>query len=225
MRRIAACIAAVAAVVLAAPVGTLAGDTPAPRTQTGGADAPSGVTAPPVVCPAQFPAAPQTPAQVERRAKCRAVWAASAPWSYSPELADFFVADHERRGIGPECWYSLCNARYSSGLRPKMSFRAGGMWARGLMDCTQLNGPRSAFRDLGTCDLFNPKVSIRNHCLEAAAFHAKTGREGWALQRKVFLPRSPDGRRAWAEVGKWRRVERRHLSYLAKWYAKRGSQS
>jgi len=62
MRRIAACIAAV--VVMAAPVGTLAGDTPAPRTQTEGADAPQRAVAPPGACPEQFPAALQTPTPV-----------------------------------------------------------------------------------------------------------------------------------------------------------------
>jgi len=159
----------------------------------------------------------------ERVAKCRAIWQASAPWSYSPELAEFFVTEHERQCVGDQWWWSLCNARYASGLNPRMSCRGGGMWSRGLMDCTQLNRPRSAFRDLGTANLFDARVSIRNHCFEAGDYHRWTGREGWSLLRMVFLPRSPDGRRARAEVPKWRRVERQHQRYLQSWYQKRGS--
>jgi len=97
------------------------------------------------------------------------------------------------------------------------------MWARGLMDCTQRNGPRRRFRDLGTCDLFDARVSIRNHCLEASNLHRETGREGYSLLRAVFKPSKPDGKRARREELKWQRVEKQHLTILQSWYAKRGA--
>jgi hypothetical protein len=154
-----------------------------------------------------------------RIAKAALVWRASAPWSFSPALAERLCSEHERYGIAADWWYSLANARYASGLNPRMSYRAGGMWARGLMDCTQRNAPPSAFADLGSADLFNPHVSIRNHCIEAGQYHQRTGRQGWALQRMVFLPSRPDCQRAWAEERKWRRVECTHLRILAQGYA------
>jgi hypothetical protein len=167
-----------------------------------------------------LPMPPPAPSASElRRAKCAYLWARVAPWSYSKGLCGFFVNEHERIGLGSDWYYSFCNAAHASGLNPRMSFRKGGMWARGLMDCTQRNGPRSAFRDLGSCDLFKPKVSIRNHCLEMNSLHRQSRREGWSLQRAVFLPRSPDGWRARREQRKWQAKDRAFRAIMADWYS------
>ena len=157
-----------------------------------------------------------------RRAKCAYLWARVAPWSYSKGLCEFFVSEHEHIGLSADWYYSFCNAAHASGLNPRMSCRKGTMWARGLMDCTQRNGPYSAFRDLGSCDLFKPRVSIRNHCLEMNSLHTRSGREGWDLQRMVFLPRSPDGWRARKEERKWHAKDRTFRAIIADWYKDRG---
>ena len=162
---------------------------------------------------ARLPARTSRP-EALRRAKCRLLWRTVALWSYSEDLCEFFVAEHERIGLSADWYYSFCNAAHASGLNPRMSFRKGTVWARGLMDCTQRNGPCSAFRDLGSCDLFKPRVSIRNHCLEMNSLHRRSGREGWDLQRMVFLPRSPDGWRARKEQRKWQAKDRTFRAIL-----------
>jgi len=146
----------------------------------------------------------------DRRAKCRVVWQASAPWSYSPGLADFFVGEHERRGIGPEWWYSLVYGKGNFGLT--IGKRAPGL-CYGPLD---VKWPGMA-REVGArCpnDLRNPRLNIKAHCAEMAYYHRKTGREGFALLATVFYPASP------REYSRWRPVEKQHRAILAKWQAK-----
>ena len=74
-----------------------------------------------------------------RRIKCAYLWARVAPGSYTKALCEFFVSEHERIGLSADWYYSFCNAAHASGLNPRMSFRKGTMWARGLMESPRGN--------------------------------------------------------------------------------------
>jgi hypothetical protein len=133
---------------------------------------------------------------------CQQAWQKLAPWSYSPELARFFVEEHRRCGLPAETWqYSFCYGMGGSEMRPGMVCRGGGMCAVGLMDCTEHTLPLAECRRrFNTVDLHDCYLSIANHCAQAATFK---GRDGWGLMRKVFLPSSPDGARAKCEQRRW----------------------
>ena len=174
-----------------------------------------------VLSAATVAAQPLTDAQVARRAKCQYLWQRLNATSYTPDRAAFFCHEHELQGIAEEWWYSLIYAYSGSdGLNPRMRYSAGGMTARGLMDCTERQYPLDqALRRFGRWDLYDVECSIANHCYQAGCIHRNTGREEYALMRAVFLPRSPDGRRARREQRRWQRIERRHLGLLAAGYA------
>lgn len=201
-------------IIVAGLLATLAGIAGAQQIQTEQSPAASSIT--------QDAPAPG----VLRRAKCAYLWQRVNPKSFDPKLVAFFCREYEQAGIGPEWWFAFANWVYASGLNPRMSCRDGKLWARGLADCTQRNGPVKAFADLGSTDLFNPFVSVRNDRLETERYHKQTGLEGWALRRKVFLPGTPR-RWSWAqaearrmqEQRRWQRVEKRHLCLLSAGYA------
>lgn len=159
--------------------------------------------------------------KTERRRKLTYLWKRYHAHSYSPQLVDRWCREHERYGIA-DLWYaSFCNMSYASCLRPDMSCRGGGLWARGLCDCTQLNAPWSAFADLpGPRSLFNPHVSIRNHCIELSQ-KVRCGYDYWAALRAVFLPGAPNGSRAWAEQARWNRFDRQYQPALAMYFRER----
>jgi len=163
---------------------------------------------------------PLTDAQVARRDKCAYLWQRLNAASYTPDHADFFCREHELQGIAEEWWYSFLYAYSGSdGLNPRMTYSAGGMTARGLMDCTERQYPLDqALRRFGRWSLYDVECSIANHCYQAGCIRRNTGREGYALMRAVFLPRSPDGRRARREQRRWQRIERRHLGLLSAGY-------
>ena len=162
---------------------------------------------PPAELPIMAPQRITTPVWVDADVRdCRRLWQALAPWSYDPALCEFFVAEHRRRGIGKEWRYSFCYGFSGSGMVARMTYSAGGMTARGLMDCTELQIPRAeALRRFGTTDLHNERLSIANHCAQAAA----EGGTGWQRMRRVFLPGSPEGARAYKEQRRWESIWRR----------------
>ena len=161
--------------------------------------------------------------KTQRRAKLTYLWKKYHAHSYSPALVERWCAEHERYGIA-DLWYiSFCNMAYASCLRPNMSCRGGGLWARGLCDCTQLNGSWRDFRDIGSTDLFNPHVSIRNHCIELAA-KVRCGYDYWEALRAVFLPGSPNGGRSMQEQYRWSHYDGQYKPALAMYFreARRG---
>lgn len=153
-----------------------------------------------------------TPEQVLRREKCRAVWQATAPWSYSRELSDYFVSEHERLGIAAEWWYSLVYGKANFGLT--IGKRAPGL-CYGPMDVKWPNGAKAAGATKPD-DLRNPRTNIRAYCALASHWHRTTGRTGFRLLAITYYPARPH------EYPRWRPVEKQHQAILAKWYAKRG---
>jgi len=159
----------------------------------------------------------------QRVCKCCAVWQELYPWSYDEDLVEFFIGEHERVGLGPEWWYSLIYGASGAGLRADMHYGP----ARGMFDqhFTFIQCRRRQFDDVlpehapwGPTALHVPKVAVRAHVLEASYYHERTGRLGWALQRKVFLPARADGARALGEERRWRWFGERHLVVLtARW--------
>ena len=156
-----------------------------------------------------------------RLRKCAYIWVRLEPCHFSRDISDFFVQEHARAGIPGEWLVSLVYAHSGSGLDPGMTYSAGGMTARGLMDATELQYPRGqCLRRFGTTDLHDPWVSIATHVYQAAGIHASSGREGMALLRAVFLPQAPDGQRAWQEqTGRWEPRDARFRRIVAAGYA------
>lgn len=170
-----------------------------------------------------------------RREKCGHIWRTLYPWSYHPQLVDFFCGEHERAGLAEMWWESLVYGASGSELRPRMICRGGGMVSRGLMDCawTFAKDYRARLAPLlgagpswGPDALFDPWVSIRCHVLELVLYRQKSGRQGWSLLRQVFLPVSPDGSRTLREQRRWLRIEathKREVSALLAAHARRPS--
>ncbi len=171
--------------------------------------------------------------QRQRREKCDYLWRKLYPWSYHPDLVDFFCGEHERAGLPEMWWESLVYGSSGSDMKPRMICRGGGMVSRGLMDCAwtfardhrgRLEPLLSGSRAWGPDALFNPWVSIRCHVLEMGYYRRKSGREGWSLLRQVFLPASPDGGRTMREQRRWRRIEAEHQEALNVLWAQQAKQ-
>lgn len=143
-----------------------------------------------------------------RVAKARYVWRHIAPWSYRPALADFFVSEHERLGIGPEWPYSLCYGFSNFGLT--IGKRAPGK-CFGPMDCKWPGFARQAGCKRPD-DLRDPYRNITAHCLEMAYYHGRTGETGMALLARVFYPARPMYYHRWKPT--WARL----LAVLAAGY-------
>lgn len=165
---------------------------------------------------------PATPHD-QRIAKLGYVWEHGYAHSYTPQLVDDFVTEHEMVNLGSQAWFSLVYASSGSNLRSGM--RNGR--AMGLMDCQWafISGYRGRRPDLVKGRpwdrrlLMDPRFSIWSHCEELAFYHQRTGRLGWALQRCVFLPAAPDGERTMREQRRrWQPIEKRHLKLLSRYY-------
>ena len=209
-----------ATVATAGPVTLNLAVATAHRSVRGAAGAPTASAAGPALPTAPAPITRLSAEQRLRRQKCAYLWRKLYPWSYRPELADFFCGEHERAGLGPMWWHSLVYGVSGSELRPSMICVGGSMVSRGLMDCawtfarsrrTALEPLLSGVQPWGPGALFNPWVSIRCHVLELRQYHEQTGRADWALLRVVFLPAAPDGARTRREQRRWERLERGHL--------------
>lgn len=129
-----------------------------------------------------------------RVAKVARVWRALRPSTYDADLVEFFVTEHEDAGMGEETMYSLAYAWVNSSLNPRMKYSAGGMTSRGLMDCSWsfAKSHRAELAPLttrawGPSVLYDPRVSIACHVLEAGGHH-RNGRRGYSLLRAVFWP-------------------------------------
>jgi hypothetical protein len=156
------------------------------------------------------PPAPRPTPERLRRHKCRALWQAVAPWSYSPELADYFCIHHELAGIETEWYWSLVYGFSNFGLT--LRSQAPGL-CYGPMD---VKWPGFA-RQVGATepdDLLDPRTNIRAHIAEASYYHRRTGRTGIALLSTVFYPASP------REYHRWRPTDARLRRILATWYRK-----
>ena len=159
--------------------------------------------------------------EAARREKCAYLWRTLNAKTYAPSLVEAFCREHEMQGIAASWWHSFIYAHSGSdGLNPRMRYSAGGMTARGLMDCTERQYPLAqALRRFRKVDFYDTYFSIANHCFQAMCIHQSTGREGFALMRAVFLPRSPDGGRAWEEQNvRWASRDRRFRKLLAEGY-------
>lgn len=149
-------------------------------------------------------------AKVLRRAKCAYLWQRMAPHSYSPEIVEHFISEHERMGIGPEWLASLTYGFANFGLR--LNKRAPGL-CYGPMDVKWGGYARRA-----GCrrpdDLRNWQLNITAHCLEARVGVGK-GYRGQALCRYIMFPARPHD---WGG-GRFRRTWQRCLRLLAEGYA------
>ena len=142
-------------------------------------------------------------------AKCRRLWATVAPWSYDPDLCDFFIGEHERVGLADEWQHSLAYGMAAWGLRVGVQ-RLGAYgptdqrWRNGFASscrkaCADLLDGRAWRESL----LFDARINVRCHVEELAYWHRRTGRTGYPLLRKVFLPANPDGGTARSWGRRW----------------------
>ena len=138
-----------------------------------------------------------SPDQVARRDKCQYLWARVAPWSYSPEIVEHLIAEHERLGIGPEWPYSFCYGFSNFGLT--IGKRVGPCY--GPMDVRREWARACGF---APNDLRDPLINITCHVREMALYHDKTGETGMALLARVFYPARPMYYRRWRPT--WRRM-------------------
>ena len=141
---------------------------------------------------ARLPARTSRP-EALRRAKCRLLWRTVAPWSYSEDLCEFFVAEHERQGIGDQWYYSLVYGFSNFGLT--IGKRVGPCY--GPMDVRQEWARACGYR---AAHLRDPRRNIRAHVAEMALYHRRTGETGMALLARVFYPASPRRYRRWGPV-------------------------
>jgi len=139
-----------------------------------------------------------------RRAKCAYLWARVAPWSYSTALCEFFVAEHERAGIGPEAYFSLVYGFSNFGLT--IGKRVGPCY--GPMDVRREWARACGYK---ANDLRDPRVNIRCHVREMAHYHRQTGETGMALLARVFYPASP------RYYHRWKPTDRRFRKLLSEW--------
>lgn len=141
--------------------------------------------------PAALPAAEELHAL--RVAKCRAVVDTLYPRSGFAPHCEFFIAEHERLGIGSEWQWSLAYGGANMELRCNYRARNG---CAGPMD-----------RPGGSTD---PQANIRAHCKEAAYYRRTRGERGYALAKRVFYPRAP---RDWGG-GRIRKAYGRHVAVI-----------
>lgn len=141
--------------------------------------------------PAALPAAEELHAL--RVAKCRAVVDTLYPRSGFAPHCEFFIAEHERLGIGSEWQWSLAYGGANMELRCNYRARNG---CAGPMD-----------RPGGSTD---PQANIRAHCKEAAYYRRTRGERGYALAKRVFYPRAP---RDWGG-GRIRKAYTRHVQII-----------
>ena len=148
-----------------------------------------------------------------RVAKCRRLWATFAPWSYDPDLCAFFVAEHERVGLADQWMHSLAYSLVNCGLMTDGSDYHGAYapcdqrWRNGFASscrvaCADLLDGRAWREEL----LRSPRVNIRCHVEELVYWHDRTGRVGYPLLRKVFLPANPDGSLSRGWGSRWPKV-------------------
>lgn len=152
-----------------------------------------------------------------RRAKCAHLWQTVAPWSYSPEIVEFFIGEHERLGIGSEWLASFTYGFANFGLT--IGRRAPGL-CYGPMD-VKWGGSHS--RRAGARrpeDLRDWRLNITAHCLEAQE-GVRRGHEGLALCRWIMFPARPHD---WGG-GRFRRTWARCTSIIADWYCSQPPQA
>ncbi len=182
------------------------------------------VTSPAGAEPAEAVAAPDAEAQAIhdlRVRKCERLWQTFAPWSYSEDLVDFFVTEHERRGIADQWYYSFLYGMANFGLRAGAT--APGH-CYGPMDCKWPYAARADAAHVlegawGESALRQPRVNIACHVGEMARHHESTEREGMALLRTVFYPAAPWGRATNRWAPQWSKWDRRCRACIERGYA------
>lgn len=105
--------------------------------------------------------------------KCGLIVDRLYPNSGFGEYVDFFITEHERRGMGGEWWWSLAYGGANCGLVCGRRFPNG---CTGPMD--RPNGP------------LDPRRNIEAHCLEWLRYHRR-GIIGYDAARHVFYPARP----------------------------------
>ena len=160
----------------------------------------------PLLLAAAAPALALSPAQEARRAKCQYLWRQVAPWSYSPQIVEHFIAEHERCGIGPQWFASMVYGFANFGLT--IGKRVGPCY--GPMDVRREWARACGF---APNDLRDPLTNITCHVREMALYHDKTGETGMALLARVFYPARPRYYR------RWKPTDRRFRKLLREGYA------
>jgi len=140
--------------------------------------------------------------------ECRYLWQKINPETYDPELAAWFVECHRRAGVEERYYHSLIYCWSGADLKPTMKSRdtINGEHARGLVDTLwsthrgHLPWVRATVEARGLAwneqVLHDPYVAVRLHVIELMEFYDP---DHWRNLRKVFLPRYPDGERAYRE--------------------------
>jgi hypothetical protein len=99
---------------------------------------------------------------------------------------EYFISEHERRGMGDEWLWSLSYGGANCSLRCNVRFRNG---CAGPMD-----------RPGGST---NPRNNIRAHCNELHGFYRR-GFRGYAAMKRVFYPARPHD---WGGGRIWKRYQ------------------
>lgn len=167
----------------------------------------------------------QPPTQAEllrnqRIAKANRVWATFAPWSYDPDLVEFFIDECERWDIGDQWLHLMVYGMANFGLRvgataPGKCYGPWDVkhpyWSREHA-AHVMTGPKreSVLRD--------PYVNTACHVGQAAEYHSQTGRTGMALLRTIFYPAAPWGRATNAWAPRWEKWDREFRECIQRGY-------
>jgi len=147
--------------------------------------------------------AAQAPAEADalhelRVKKCERIVQTFYPHSGFLPYVDFFVAEHERLGMGEAWYWSLVYGGAN------FSLKVGGVAPGGCA------GPMDVkHRPL----VLDPKANIRWHCREMAGFYAR-GVRGIDLCKHVFLPSRP---RDWGG-GRFAKTDRKFRKCIERGY-------
>ena len=152
--------------------------------------------------------------------KCSRLWQTFAPYSYSPALVEFFISEHERRGIGDQWYHSFLYGMANFGLR--VGATAPGL-CHGPMDvkwpyCLRSEAAHVLQGPWGPEALRDPRVNIACHVGEMARHHRATGRRGFALIRTVFYPAAPWGGATNRWAPRWHQWDRKCRACIERGY-------
>lgn len=137
--------------------------------------------------------------------KAGRIWATYAPWSYDPDLVEFFINECEKWGIGDQWIYLITYGMANFGLKDNSiaQGRCYGPWDVKWPYCSQSHAAHVLKGPWNESALLDPYVNTACHVGQSAEYHRRTGRTGMALLRTVFYPAAPYGRACNAWAPRW----------------------
>ncbi len=133
--------------------------------------------------------------------KCEFLWQRIKPAYYKPELANFFVQEHYKRGLVDLWPYSIAYGWVNTDLDPNMVYQGA---AYGEMDVqwNTIKNRRKEYEDLlkpeygyakwdSNVLTKNRRVNYRAHCIEASEYWNRAGHIPLNTLKWVFYPHDP----------------------------------